>query len=73
MIECETITKKWGNSMGVTLPKEVVKRAHLKEHERIRILILKQDTTLKNLFGMVKSKKSGQQIKDEIRRELHGI
>ena len=73
MIECETITRKWGNSLGVTLPKEVIEKEHIKEHEEIRILILKQDRTLKRTFGMAKGKwkKTAQRIKDELRAELH--
>ena len=35
MIECETITRKWGNSIGITLPKEIVETEHLKEDEKI--------------------------------------
>ena len=72
MIECETTTRKWGNSLGITLPKEVVKDAHIKEHEKIRILIIKQNKTLEKTFGMAKKwGKSAQKIKDEIRAELH--
>lgn len=73
MIECETITRKWGNSLGVTLPKEVIEKAQIKEHEEISILILKQDQTLRKTFGMAKGKwkKDAQKIKDELRAELH--
>lgn len=74
MIECETITRKWGNSLGVTLPKEFVEEQHIKENEKVRILILKQNHTFKKTFGMLKGKfgkKSTQQIKDEIRAELY--
>lgn len=73
MIECETMTRKWGNSVGITLPKELTKAANIKEHEKIRILILKQNNTLKKTFGMLKGKwdKPTQKIKDEIRAELY--
>lgn len=73
MIECETITRKWGNSLGITLPKEIVESQHLKEHEKIRVLILKNSGSLRKTFGLAKGKwkKSAQRIKDEIRKELH--
>lgn len=75
MIECETITREWGNSIGVVLPKEVVEKEHLKKDEKIRILILKQKNPLKKTFGLMKGKwtKSAQEMKDELRRELHQI
>lgn len=75
MIECETITRKWGNSLGITLPKEVVESQHLKEHEKIKVLVLKENGTLRKAFGMVKGKwgKNAQQTKDEIRKELHHV
>ncbi len=73
MIECETITRRWGNSIGITLPKEIVEMEHLKEDEKITILILKQRPSIKDTFGMLRGKlnKSAQQIKDEARAELY--
>jgi len=73
MIECETKTRKWGNSIGLILPKEVTKSEKIKENEKLKILILKQNHMLKKTFGMFKGKwkKSAQTIKDEIRAELH--
>lgn len=72
-MECETITRKWGNSLGITLPKEVVEEENIKENEKITILILKKRDTLKRTFGMLKGKmkKSTQKIKDELKRELY--
>ena len=73
MMECETITRKWGNSLGITLPKNVIEAENIQEHETIKILILKQDQTLKKTFGMVKGKfvKDTKKIKDELRSELY--
>ena len=31
----ELIIKRWGNSMGVVLPKELIEDKHLKENEKI--------------------------------------
>lgn len=73
MLECETVTRKWGNSLGVTLPKEMIEEGSIKEHERIRIIILKQSNVLKKTFGMAKGKwkNNAQKIKDELRSELY--
>ena len=73
MIECETILRKWGNSLGVTLPHDEIQREHLKENERVHLLVIKREQTPRKLFGMMKGKwnKTGQQIKDEARAELH--
>lgn len=73
MIECETTARKWGNSIGLTLPKEIVKNARIKEQEKIRILILKQNHAASRTFGMAKGKwnKETQHLKDSLRKELH--
>ena len=52
MIECETVTRKWGNSIGITLPKN----EDIKENEKVHVLILKQKTVLKETFGLGKGK-----------------
>ncbi len=74
MIECETTARKWGNSIGLTLPKEIVKNARIKEQEKIRILILKQNCAAGSTFGMARGKwnKNTQRLKDTFRKELHG-
>ncbi|HLC70872.1 MAG TPA: AbrB/MazE/SpoVT family DNA-binding domain-containing protein [Candidatus Nanoarchaeia archaeon] len=73
MIELETVTRKWGNSLGITLPKDEVERQHIEENEKVLVLVIKKNQTPHKLFGMMRGKwnKTGQQIKDEIRAELH--
>jgi len=73
MIECDATTRKWGNSIGITLPSEELEREHIKENEEVKVLIIKKNQTPKKIFGMLQGKwnKSGQQIKDEIRAELY--
>jgi len=69
----ETKTKKWGNSLGVIIPSEVVVREKLKENEKVELLLVRDSRVLKETFGALKGKwkKSGQQIKDGIRAELY--
>lgn len=56
----ETITattKKWGNSLGVRLPKEVVRKNHLKPDEKIIIQIGKRRVSkAKDIFGLLPKK-----------------
>jgi len=65
----EVTVKKWGNSFGIVLPKEVVERENLRENRRIIINIIKQ-ADLSDIFGLVKARKmSGQKMKDLSRKE----
>tara|TARA_Y100000034_G_C6749587_1_gene333095 strand:+ start:186 stop:410 length:225 start_codon:yes stop_codon:yes gene_type:complete len=72
-MEFETVARKWGNSLGLTLPKNVIEEVNIQEHEKIKLLVIKENKTLKNTFGMVKGKlkKNTQKIKSEIKSELH--
>ena len=65
--------KKWGNSFGVIIPKEVMESEKLKESDEIDFLIIKPNGALKETFGILKGKlkKSAQNMKDELREELY--
>ncbi|MBI4176788.1 MAG: AbrB/MazE/SpoVT family DNA-binding domain-containing protein [Candidatus Aenigmarchaeota archaeon] len=68
----EVRAKKWGNSLGLLIPKDVAEKEKIKENQKLDIIIIPKTRTLEKTFGMVKVwKKPAQQIKDEIRRELH--
>ena len=68
MTEVELKTKKWGSSIGVLLPKELVEKAGIKPEETI-VVDIKKRHKAKEFFGLSprKSKKTAQQIKNEIR------
>lgn len=59
--------KKWGNSLGVVLPKEIVQKEGIRESEVIEVKI-ERKPHVRELFGAFKFSKSTQEIKDEIRR-----
>lgn len=63
----EVVLKKWGNSMGVVLPKEMVKREELKENQKLLIEVIKE-ADLTDIFGTLKRKMSGQEFKDMVRK-----
>ena len=58
--------RQWGNSLGIILPKEIVKKEELKPREEAIIEITKKPD-LRKIFGSLKSRKPTQAIKDEIR------
>ncbi|MDO8508813.1 MAG: AbrB/MazE/SpoVT family DNA-binding domain-containing protein [Nanoarchaeota archaeon] len=66
--------KKWGNSFGVVIPKEVVEKENMKEDENVKLIVIKNGSkAFSETFGIGKGKikKSGQEFKDEARRELY--
>lgn len=71
MAEVHARIKKWGNSFGVVLPKEIMVAEHLKENQEITFWIMKP-VFAKDIFGMAKSKskKSTSEILKEIRKEV---
>lgn len=60
--------RKWGNSMGIVLPKEMVRHQRLKENDRIIVEVVKE-ADLTGLFGSLKRKMSGQGFKERCCRK----
>ena len=63
----EVMVRKWGNSLGVILPREVVEQEHLRESQKVRLQVVKV-ADFRHAFGALKGKISGQQVKDEARK-----
>lgn len=60
----EVVIKRWGNSMGVIIPKELIDKENLKEKDKVAIELLKE-ADLSDIFGKIKKRKvSGQKFKD---------
>lgn len=65
----KTRLKVWGSSLGVVVPREIVKAEHLKEGDEI-VIDIKKKASLKELFGSLKEWKiDPQRVKDELRKE----
>lgn len=62
-------TKQWGNSIGVVIPKETLKRLNIKPEEEIVIEIEKKSNVLKEMFGAAKFKKSAKKMIGDFRKE----
>ena len=54
MIECQSLARKWGSSIGLTIPKEVVDKAKIKENKLIKFLIVEDESPIKKTFGILK-------------------
>lgn len=72
MIEYETKLKKWGNSVGIVIPKEQVKRENLRERQTVRVIVNPvKSIKVKDIFGKLKEwKKSTRQITKEVNKEI---
>lgn len=60
--------RKWGNSLAIILPKNIVEDNNLKENEDVFVEV-KKKIFVKDVFGIMPFiKKSGQELKDEARK-----
>lgn len=63
-----TTVKRWGNSLGVIIPREEAVKNGLKENDVVEIDVRKT-VDIHELFGKYKfKKKTLQQVKDEMRK-----
>ena len=59
MIEHETKLKAWGNSIGIVLPKEEIKKEGLQVDQKVKVIITPVKTLkVKDIFGKLKLRKS---------------
>ena len=63
----EVVIKKWGNSMGVVLPKDLVETQGLEENEKVFITVIKEGD-LSDIFGSLKLGVPVQKLKDMVRK-----
>ena len=68
-MEVKTIARKWGNSIAVILPKNIVETNKIRENDEITIEVKKR-VLAGEMFGKFprKSGKTAQELKDEMRR-----
>jgi len=70
-MEIETEAKPWGSSLGLIIPKRVVREQGIKPGQKIRIDILtKRKTTGADIFGKLKFKKPIQVLLDETDKDF---
>ena len=67
MEQFTAVPKKWGNSLGITIPAEVIKEEKIKPQDKITVLVFKDySKRLKKMFGTLKLKKPTQKVMEEI-------
>lgn len=68
----ETVPKKWGNSLGVTIPKEIVDSERLSSGKKVKVFVVGDRTNeLRKVFGTLKLKMPTQKAMEEIDREYN--
>ncbi|MFH1224438.1 MAG: AbrB/MazE/SpoVT family DNA-binding domain-containing protein [Candidatus Diapherotrites archaeon] len=69
-MDVQVVVRKWGNSLGVTLPKQVVETQGIRENERLSIEVnRKRPVRIKDFFGLARGWKiDAQKMKDAARR-----
>ena len=70
-MEVKTIARKWGNSIAVILPKNLVETSRIRENDEVIVEVRKKKLLAGEMFGRFpewKSKRSTQELKDEMRR-----
>lgn len=61
------VARKWGNSLGIILPKELVEEQNIKEGDVLSLPSLIKKADLSKIFGSIKTGMSGQKFKDMAR------
>ena len=70
-MEIKAKTKKWGNSIGVLIPKGVVREENIKPNQEIILMISKKHiTTGRDIWGTLKFKESTEELMREVDKEF---
>lgn len=64
----KSVARKWGNSLGVVIPLNVIQKENLKENSEITLKIVK-NPPFEELFGSVKFKRPVKEIVWELKKE----
>ena len=72
MIELETKLKDWGNSIGLVIPKDMIRVNNLKARQKVKVIIKPiKILKVKDLFGRFRDiKEPADKIMKEIDKEL---
>ncbi len=72
MAQFKAIVKRWGNSLGVVLPKGVIAETKIKPGQEVEVILPKK-VDLSKIFGTLKDwKKPTQKIMEEIDKGWDG-
>ena len=63
----DAIPKQWGNSVGITIPREIVEKENISTKKKTRFIAIGSEMdNLKKAFGSLKLRKSTQKAMNEI-------
>jgi antitoxin MazE len=63
----EVSVRKWGNSFGIILPREFMKKNHITPNQKVLVDVVKE-ADLRKTFGTLKTNISGQEFKDMVKQ-----
>lgn len=71
MIEHEATLKAWGNSVGIVIPKEDIKKEGLRIDQKVKVIITPVKTLkVKDIFGKLKLKINTKELLKEVDKDL---
>ncbi len=71
MIEVEAKLRKWGNSLGVLIPRGSLEGTQLHEGSNVKVIIRpKKGVTMDKFFGTFKTKRSTEEMLREVDEDL---
>jgi len=63
----DAIPKQWGNSVGITIPRDIIEKEKISTKKKTKFIAIGAEMNqLKKEFGSLKLKKSTQKVMDEI-------
>lgn len=72
MIEIKTKLRKWGNSLGVVVPRNIIEKEKTKVGDDVTILFKKNDNNLlRDVFGTHRFSKNTDELLKEVDEELY--
>ena len=71
MSACTSIARKWGNSLGVTIPSDVVKEIRIQEGDEVDFLIVRKKNPLRKWAGTIRIKTPTDQMMRDIDQALY--
>lgn len=71
MMEIKARARKWGNSIGVIIPKEIIRQQNIKPDQEVTLTISQKPITKgKDIWGTMKFKKSTEELMREVDKEF---
>ncbi len=69
-MEAEARARRWGDSLGFIIPKDIVEKENIKPNSKVKFKIIKV-IDISDTFGALPRKMSGQRFKDKARAGWH--